>query len=72
MGWISYHRGGVAQRQARAVFGYAQSLADAVQELAAGCARLADIVDDHEAAIDDLRDELAQLRRQLDRQGRES
>lgn len=66
MGWISYHRAGVAKRQARTAFEYARMIESAVQELATGCARLAAIVDEHEAALDELRAELADLRRRRD------
>jgi predicted RNase H-like nuclease (RuvC/YqgF family) len=63
---ISYHRAGVAKRQARAALGASRRLRGAVEDIRDQNEQLVDVVERQAATIEQLELELGELRARLE------
>jgi methyl-accepting chemotaxis protein len=66
MGLISYHRAGVAQRQARAAVRASHQIGDALNDVRAQNEQLNELVNQHAEMIERLEAELGELRRRIE------
>jgi len=66
MGFISYHRAGVAKRQARAAIRATRDLGDELEGVYSQSERLTEIVEQQSEMIERLEQELDDLRGRLD------
>ena len=72
MGFISYHRAGVAKRQARAAIRASRRLGGALDDVRAQNEQLIEVVERQAAVIERLERELGDLRARLDEDDRRS
>jgi methyl-accepting chemotaxis protein len=66
MGLISYHRAGVAQRQARSAVRASRRIGDALDDVQAQNEQLNELVNQQAEMIERLETELGELRRQIE------